>query len=84
MTKLAAVKEVRSPEKEVIATLEGLLERAKSGELTSIACAYELAGSLCGHSASFGVWANRPMMVGQLQVLATHIILNECLEWQPK
>jgi hypothetical protein len=81
--KIAEVAPFRPPEAKVIAELESLLKRARKGEILAIGVAYEMPGGYSGHSATFGAWANRPLMVGKLQVLATHIILNECLEWKP-
>lgn len=81
--KLAEVPQLKAPETNVIETLEKLLERARSGELVAVAVAYEMRGGYSGHEASFGAWANRPLMVGKLHVLATHIVMNDCLEWKP-
>ncbi len=63
--------------------LERLLEQARAGEILSLACAYEMPAGLSGHEAAFGPWANRPLLVGKLHVLATHVVMNECLEWSP-
>ncbi len=82
-TRLAEVAQVGGPEQKVIETLEDLLARAKSGEIISVAAAYELRGGYSGHVATFGAWANRPLLVGKLHVMATHIVLNGCLEWKP-
>lgn len=82
--KLAEVPSVGGPEQNVIDTLENLLKRARAGEIIAVAAAYELRGGYSDHIATFGSWGNRPLLVGRLQLLATHIILNECLEWQPK
>lgn len=84
MTEPAAVPDIGGPQPNVIASLEKLLAMAKTGELTSVACAYEMRGGYSGHECAFGSWGNRPLTVGKLHVLATHIILNECLEWRPE
>ncbi len=81
--KLAEVPQLKGGEANVIETLEGLLERARSGEITSVAVAYECRGGYSGHAVAFGAWGNRPLPVGKLQVVATHIVMNECLEWKP-
>ena len=81
--KLAEVPQVRPPEARVIEMLEKLLERARAGEIIAATVAYEMPAGYSGHEAAFGPWANRPLMVGKLQVLATHIVLNDCLEWKP-
>ncbi len=81
--KLAEVAQVRPPEPKVIAELEQLLARARAGEIIAIGVAYEMPAGYSGHVAAFGAFANRPLMVGKLQVLATHIVMNECLEWHP-
>lgn len=81
--KLTPVKEIGGPQANVIDLLRDLLKQAEAGDIVAVACAYELRGGYSGHAAAFGEWGNRPLVVGKLQVLATQIVLNECLEWQP-
>lgn len=83
MTSLKAVPSVRGPDADVVAKLEELLEQARSGEIVAFACAYELLAGYSGHTAVFGPYSSRTLIVGKLHVLATHITMNECLEWSP-
>jgi hypothetical protein len=69
---------------DAVRILEELLEKAKTGEVRAVAVAYEYADGATGHQAAFGKFANRTLMVGKLQVMAQHIVLNECLEWKPE
>jgi hypothetical protein len=67
----------------VVKTLEGLLEKAKAGELRAVGVAFEYSDGTGGWSSAFGSWSNRMSMIGRLSVLAQHITLNEVLEWKP-
>ena len=81
--KLTSVAQVGGPQQNVIEALEDILARAKAGEVISVGIAYEMRGGYSGHTAAFGNWANRPLLVGKLAVLQQCIVLNECLEWKP-
>lgn len=81
--KLIDVSQVPKPSTSVVELLERLLEKARAGEIRAVAAAWEYPNGAMGHEAAFSEWANRYTMIGKLQVMATHITLNECLEWKP-
>jgi hypothetical protein len=81
--KLTDVSQVPATSASVVELLERLLEKAKAGEIRAVAAAWEYPNGGMGHEAAFSEWANRFTMIGKLQVMATHITLNECLEWKP-
>lgn len=67
----------------VVETLEKYLEQAKAGKVRSVAVAVEYHDGVTNHEAAFGDYGNRAAIVGRLQVMANHVILNELLEWRP-
>ena len=81
--KLSVVRVLDFHTQGVVRQLEEALELAKAGKIKSVAMVYEYTDGTMGHAAAFGDFASRDSAVGRLHVLATHITLNELLEWKP-
>lgn len=81
--KLAAVRAIDFHTQGVVAALEEALEDARAGKIKSVAIVYEYLDGRMGHNAAFATGANRNAAVGRLHALATHITMNELLEWKP-
>lgn len=84
MSTPAAVADLSYRNPDVVELLQRLLVKAESGEIRSLAAVWEESAGWAHHEAAFGKWSNRTLVVGRLHVLAQHVILNECLEWQPR
>lgn len=80
---LTNVSQIPATSASVVELLERLLAKAKAGEIRVVAAAWEYPNGGMGHEAAFSEWASRTNMIGKLHVMATHITLNECLEWKP-
>jgi hypothetical protein len=81
--KLAPVVTLHHADEAVVRFLEDLLEKARSGEIRSVAAAWEHKDGDTNDGACFGNMTGRYNIIGRLQVLATQIALNDCLQWKP-
>lgn len=81
--KLASVAALDFRSDNVVELLDGLLAKAKAGEIRAVAVAYEYTDGTGGWSGAFGPWSHRLAMIGRLHVLAQQITLNDVLEWKP-
>lgn len=66
-----------APQKDVIEYIEGLLARARTGELQSIAVAYAVSGGAAGQGAAYGKCPGDHFIIAGALLMAQHELAHE-------
>lgn len=83
MSDLKEVKQLFEPNEELVSRLEHKLEQAREGKIRAFAMVFEYHDGSKGHQVVLGKLSSSTLLVGEIEVMKTNLILNNCLEWKP-